>query len=334
VKHLSNRSARGRLNTKKRRKTVKNIFIRGFLQSFFIVAILLTAGILGYQTTMKLWMIEPEQKVETEKPEPTAAPITIPSIDEVSRNLIFCYDYDNKTINKLVLEIFHCEKKELTYITIPMSTQFTMTDTLYKKLIAVEPSIPQIIRLSAVRRYLEESVVFDYGVLLIEDMLKLGISYYTVLPIELYQTIFDERSMKTGENAAWLLSGESIVVKDHESGISETAEAGLSDGTKTGLQEEAGGRESDQVVAEVFRKDYLKVLDRIESIEELRAYIEELYQDIKSNLSLFEKMNYLESYARTSLKNVSFTRIAGRDSNSGFVMDEEQTARLLHELGV
>ncbi len=299
---MKSKASKKKQTGKKQKQTAKSLFIRGFLQSFFIVAILLTVGIIGYQATMKRWMIQPEKTEVVKKPEPTIAPITEPSIDDVSKNLIFCYDSENHIISKLILEVFHCERKQLTYITIPMSTQFTMTDVLYKKLIAVQPSIPQLIRLSTMIRYLDSTVIFDYGVLMIEDMLDLDISYYSVVPTELYQSIFEERSIPDSISATALLS-------------------------------KAEQPEAEMIVAEVFKKEYIERMDTQKGKEEISSDIETLYEEIKSNLSLEGKMNYLESYSMTSMDDVSFTRIGGYDRNSGFVVDDSKALQQLQELG-
>ena len=251
---------------------------------------------------MKLWMTPPEKIEVVEKPEPTAIPITEPSVDDVSKNLIFCYDFENHIISKLILEVFHCERKQLTYITIPMSTQFTMTDVLYKKLIAVQPSIPQMIRLSAMIRYLDSSVIFDYGVLMIEDMLDLNISYYSVMPIELYQSLFEEKSIPVGISAAGLIS-------------------------------EVEQPDTEIVVAEVFTEECIEGLGTLKNKEDISSYIGTLYEEMQSNLSIDGKMNYLESYSMTSMEDVSFTRIGGYDRNSGFTVDESKVRQQLQELG-
>jgi hypothetical protein len=310
VKYLKKKTKNKKQTGMRRKQTAKSMFIRGFLQSFFIVAILLAAGIIGYQATMKLWMIEPKQTEVAEKPEPTVVPITEPSVDDVSKNLIFCYDSESHIISKLILEVFHCERKQLTYITIPMSTQFTMTDVLYKKLIAVQPSIPQMIRLSTMIRYLDTSVIFDYGVLMIEDMLDQDISYYSVMPVELYQSIFEERSIPDRINVTNLMSDKDTA----STGEVESADALV-------------------VIAEVFNEEYIERLDTIKSKEEISSYIETLYEEMNSNLSVNSKMNYLDSYSMISMDNVSFTRIAGNDSNSGFAIDENKALLQLQELG-
>ena len=404
-----------------RRQTVKSMFIRGFLQSFFIVAILLTAGIVGYQTTMRLWTIPEKQPEVTVSPEPTPGLITAASVDEVSKNLIFCYDSETGVISKLVLEVFHCERKQLTYLTIPMSTQFTMSDTLYRKLNVIMPSIPQMLRLSAMVRYLDASVIFDYGVLMVEDMLGVKISYYTVLPIELYQSIFEEQSIPDGISAADILgiaketpakekkdslqgatekseteksdseksdsekgdAEQNDAVKDEtmknatkkydnkesdtkktdteqsdskktdskkidsEQTDSKKTDAEKSDTEKSSDTKKYDNKESDTkktdteqsdvqadlIVAEVFQKNYIQTIREIDSTEEISTYIEEVYDKLDSNLKVREKMNYLESYSKTTLWLVTFTRLAGDVKNSGFVMDSEAARQQLLELG-
>ena len=299
-------------------QSAKRMFIRGFLQSFFIVAILLTTGILGYQTTMRLWWIDPGEVGMREVTVPTTMPVTVAKVDEVSKNLIFSYNSDTHIINKLILEVFHCERKQLTYITIPLSTQFTMSDILYKRLIAVQPSIPQVFRLSTMTRYLGSEQVFDYGVLLLEDMLNLDISYYTVLPVDLFQAVFEEQSIMDGMTAVHLLEGIADPLTEEQQGNNEI----------DGMQ----GQQP--IVAEVFTKEYMEEMEAIHSVEELSTYIETIYDDLVSNLSVREKMNYLESYSKTSWNDIRFTRIAGYDRNNGFVMDENQVLRQLQRLDV
>ncbi len=311
-------ASRKRLPRKKRTQSAKRMFIRGFLQSFFIVAILLSAGILGYQTTMRLWWIAPQVVPMREETAPTPIPITVASIDEVSKNLIFSYNPDTHIINRLILEVFHCERKQLTYITIPLSTQFTMSDILYKRLIAVQPSIPQVFRLSTMTRYLSSEQVFDYGVLLLEDMLNIDISYYTVLPIDLFQAVFEEQSITDGITAVNILDG----IADPFAGEQQ------------GNNEDEIMQEQQPVVAEVFTRTYMEELEGIRSVEELSTYIENLYDDLISNLAIREKMNYLESYSKTSWEDIHFTRIAGYDRNNGFAMDESRVLQQLQSLGV
>ncbi len=304
---------------RQKKKSIKSMFIRGFLQSFFIVAILLAAGVAGYQLTIKRWTVQEQVQEVLQVPEPTKTPISEVRMDDISKNLIFCYDSDTNTIRRLVLEVFHREKKQLTYLTIPMNTQLVLSDTLYKELVLYQPAMPQMLRLSAVAGYLEAPVIFDCVVLMVEDLLELPISYYSVLPDALYGTIFEEKDILPDTTAKMLLSPQKP-----KQGKSGDGKSGVGTSGQTGEVQEA----------EVFTGEYLKLLKTLDDEAELEAYIEELYQEMSSNLPLSDKMNYLDSYFGISMEDISFTRIAGENKNSGFAVDLIGTIRQLNKLEV
>ena len=304
---------------KKSIKSIKSMFIRGFLQSFFIVAILLAAGVAGYQLTIKRWTVQEQVQEVLQVPEPTKTPISEVRMDDISKNLIFCYDSDTNTIRRLVLEVFHREKKQLTYLTIPMNTQLVLSDTLYKELVLYQPAMPQMLRLSAVAGYLEDPVIFDCVVLMVEDLLELPISYYSVLPDALYGTIFEEKDILPDTTAKMLLSPQK-------------PKQGKSGDGKSGV--ETSGQTGEVQEAEVFTGEYLKLLKTLDDEAELEAYMEELYQEMSSNLPLSDKMNYLDSYFGISMEDISFTRIAGENKNSGFAVDLIGAIRQLNKLEV
>ena len=333
-----------------RKKSAKSIFIRGFLQSFFIVILLLGAAILGYQGTMKLWMLPEEQTEAGLTPTPTSVPITAASVDDISRNLIYCYDEDKNEITKLVLEIFHCGKKQLSYITIPIDTQFTMSDTAYRRLILIQNEIPQIIRLSALTKYFAKDTVFDYGVLLTEDLLKLKISYYTVIPKERYDQIFEEKNIANGTSAEIFLiqdtdpeeapleetekAATNIEATDKEAVVKPTVEnqATAKQDIENAEYQAVEPTVTETVPMEVFTGKYIELLNGVRTQEEIRTFLEGNEKELSSNLTLQDKLKYLESYEDTSLSNVTFERIAGEESNNGFTVDDYLTGKRLAEL--
>jgi len=283
------------------KRKVKKLFLKGLLQSFFIVIILFGAGWLGYQATMNYLKI-PEDDIVTEvKLTPTPKPITTASVDEISKNLIYCYNKKTKEINKIVLEIYHCQKKQLTYITIPVNTKMTMSDSLYRRLVLAHPDIPQIIKLSSITKYFDKDTVFDYGVLLAEDLLNLQLSYYTVIPQDVYEQIFVEQY--------------TTVLSDE-----------ISNETTTAANQEK------IVPVEKFTEEYVEFLKSLTTKEELSTYIEDIYSSFKSNLSVYDKMNYLDSYCKTPFSNISFVCIPGEDYNSGFEIDEYEVTKQLQAL--
>src|SRR5690606_12571876 len=108
----------------------------------------------------------PEEKLSPKKQQEDE-PITKAVIEDISKNLIFHFNDETGEIHNILLEIFHLQEKRMRYITIPVRTQFTMSETLYRKLVMVHPTIPQVIRLSNITKYFDKDMVYDYGTLIV-----------------------------------------------------------------------------------------------------------------------------------------------------------------------
>jgi hypothetical protein len=273
------------------RKSAGKMFIGGFIKSFFIIFVLIIIGVIIYQAVIHLWKPPAAEAVKiTDEKKTVPGNITVASIDDISKNLIYGVNDKTGKIDKILLEILNCKNEKLHYITIPVDTRFTMSDSLYRKLVPVNPAIPQLLKLSGISKYFDKNTKYDYGVLLLEDLLKIKISYYTVIPLSIYETIF------TGEN----------LTADGADGETERA-----------------------VPTEVFSDDYKAFLKTLKTTEDLSNYIEELYPSLRSNLSLNEKMSYFDSYSNMDTKNIFFELIKGKEQNSGYMIDDDQAFRQL-----
>lgn len=279
------------------KKNAGKQFLKSFLKSFGIIAVLSVIGVVSYRVAVYFLNVPATQTVKAEKGQDTET-ITEPSIDEISKNLIYCTDNETGKISKILLEIFNCKNKKLTYITIPARTSFTMSETLYCRLVPVNPTIPQVIKLSGITKYFAKDTVYDYGVLLLEDLLKIKISYYTVIPQSVYDTMFTAQSNVKADNGI-------------TSGNSEDASQGKS--------------VSDVRIypKEIFTVKYTRFLKTLKTADEISNYIEDFYSETRSNLSLSGKMNYVESYSKTSINNISFELIGGSNKNSAYLVDNE-----------
>ena len=172
------------------RKSAGRIFAKGFFISLIFLALLLLIITSSYRLVMHFFGMEDSNAIEIIPPVKEKPTITDPSIDEVSKHLIYCVDEETGEIKKLVLEILDCNNRMLYYITIPIKSQLTLSVSLYQDLILVKPSIPQYFKLSAITGYLPDDEVYEYGVLILEDFLNIQISYYTVVPQSIYDTVF------------------------------------------------------------------------------------------------------------------------------------------------
>jgi hypothetical protein len=310
----------GRKAKNTKNKAMK-MFLRGFLQSFFIVAILLGIGVLSYQATMHFGKKPEEGVIVAYQEQPESTQISEASAEKVSKNLIYSYNEKTKEIEKLVLEIFHSEKKQLTYITIPVRTQFTMSDALYRKLVLVHPAMPQMITLFTMTRYLDKDTMFDYGVMMVEDLLGQDISYYTAIPNKIYNTIFEEQNITEEVTTA------DNQTENNQAEVNQTANDALDE------SEEAAMKEQGQAIqVEVFTEKYTDFLRTLETSEDVSTYLEELLSTVQSNLSLQDKLSYLESYCNTPYENISFDQIKGENNNSAFVIDLGLASQQLEEL--
>lgn len=271
------------------RKSTGEIFVIRFLKSFLFF-IVFTAVIIGaYKLVMSLYGVEDDKAKDIIPSVNKQNPITEARIDDVSKHLIYCVDEDTGDIKKLVLEIYDCKKLMLYYVTIPIKTQLTLSEALHKELVLVMPSIPGYLKISAITGYLPKDTVYEYGVLMIEELLNIQISYYTVVPESIYDTVFETEDIRP----------------------------------------QADSQQVRAYPREIFSEEFLEHLDAISNETELRNYIEELYSKIKSNLSFKDKLNYMESYINTPGRNIHFELIAGEDSNSSYAIDEFLSSKQL-----
>ncbi|CRZ35217.1 hypothetical protein DFR55_10485 [Herbinix hemicellulosilytica] len=268
------------------KKSAGRIFFKGFLLSLIFFALFLGIGILSYQIVMDFFNIENEavEVAEIITSDKKQSIITEARLDDVSKHLIFCVDEDDGSIKKLLLEIFNCHSNKMYYFTIPIKTRFTLSSSLHKELVLVKPSIPQFLKLSAITTYIQDDTAYEYSVLMIEDLLDISISYYSVVPQSIYDSVF------TTEKIGLIKDSNDI---------------------------------SDKYPREIFSQDFIEFLGTIKTESELRKYIEEIYGKIKSNLKFEDKLNYMESYLNTAGENIYFEVIAGKDSNSEYTVDKE-----------
>jgi hypothetical protein len=254
--------------------------VRVLVLVFLIPLALITLILFACRTVMHIWGVPGIEKVKVCGGSPEEEHITEAVMEDVSKNLIYCVDDETGEINKVVLEILNCKDKRLYYITIPVRTRFTMSGVLYQKLTLVDPKIPQVIKLSALKSCFDDDTVYDYGVLIVQDLLGIDISYYTAVSQRIYEGIF------FGEE-----------------------------------------QEEEDISKEAFSEDYIELLQSIKTKDELKKYISKIYPSLKSNLTLYQKMNYFESYCQISMSNIFFEVIAGENKNCAYIINQTQAAQ-------
>lgn len=175
---------------KKKKKKVGKIFLSIFLKSCIYIGMFCLIGGISYKVTMLYYK-------NVEKVGNNAGLNGI--IDEteadgkaenVSKNLILVTEGDSEQIKSILIEIFNNSTGNLDYITVPKNLEFTMSYELYKKLATVNGDIPQIIRMGKIHNYFQGEGMYQCAQILLEDLLDISFSYYTVIPIGVYKEMF------------------------------------------------------------------------------------------------------------------------------------------------
>ena len=170
---------------KKNKSIGFRIFIT-ILKTFITVILMLLMGIASYTFTIKYYEV-------TEKPKTNNTILDIVSeakADEISRNIIYSYDAETSKIEAIVIEVLNTKTNNLDYITIPVNTQFSLSNELFRRLYTAEVDIPQIVKLASLRKYIKDDTAYEYGMLILEEHFGFDLGYYTMIPSEEFNKIF------------------------------------------------------------------------------------------------------------------------------------------------
>lgn len=271
------------------KRNAGKMFVRIFFQSFFIVAVLLLTGILSYKAVMHFWHPKSKEAETAFQEDVTSVGATDEDIDGKAKNLIYCYDEETNEITNIVLQIWNDNNKKLTYVSIPVRTQLTISNSLYKKIILDDPEIPQVMKLSTITKYLDTEKAYEDETKIIEELLGTEINYYTTIPKVIYDTIFTQKNIEQSDNY-------------------------------------------DSVPMEIFSSKYKNKMKKLDTKDKLQKYIEEIYPDLQTNLTLEDKLNSLDLYDEISMSDVTFDLIKGNNFNNAYVIDTSLAAQQLEEI--
>ncbi|SFR65047.1 LytR C-terminal domain-containing protein [Anaeromicropila populeti] len=178
------------------KKTPLKIFLRGFARTFIYISLFVALFSGSYMAT-KAYYNRTKDDLKNKSAADKQGILTEAQVDIVAHNLIFGVNNTTGAIKYMLLEIFHSDTYTLSYITIPVNSEITLSQDFYQKLYTVNPEIPQIIRLNEVHEYLDEDIRYDSVIQFLESALELDISYYTVMNTTDFKTLF---KMKKGES--------------------------------------------------------------------------------------------------------------------------------------
>lgn len=125
--------------------------------------------------------------------------------DTPSINLIFYKQNGEKELKDVVIEVLDGTNNQLTYVTVPLDTEIGMSQELYEDLSTVYTDIPQYSRLRQFGQIFKKDKEYRYAQLILDDILGIDSSYYTVITGEQasfqeYQKQMQVQAQGRGEN--------------------------------------------------------------------------------------------------------------------------------------
>ena len=131
--------------------------------------------------------------------------------------MIYSYDEKTKEIQAMVLELFDCNTKNMTYVTIPANTQITLSGQTYEELLEKSGKLPQLVTMSKINEYFSGDVAYEYGIKILQEELKADIGYFTAMTSAEFKKCFErENGKKTIYRPTKKLLGEASENKEVE----------------------------------------------------------------------------------------------------------------------
>lgn len=285
-------------SAKKKKNNVVKVFFVSLLKSILFIIILLLVGFASYKVSYKI-LSDNDMNIGTSKGN-IADIIEDAQTDEISKNLIYVCNGDR--ISAMMLEICNTNTNNMDYVTIPVRAEYTIPTTMYQKLCTVNEEIPQIVRLSKLKSYFKsDEDAFGYGELIIERMLGIKISYYTVLDQETFRSHYMRKR---------------ITVRFKQ----DTDDASTQD---------ISVRESIAIASSTYIKQLKDISGDQEKIAE---YIKDQYERVESNLTVYNKIGYIECYENLNVDYFHYWGIPGTLTGKIFLVDTKASKSFLSRL--
>lgn len=293
-----------------KKKSVAKLFFKSLLKSLLCIVAILAVGFASYKISYTV-LLDKKNNIDTDA-ENLKDIMREAQTDEVSKNLIYVKNEKGK-ISHVMLEICNTKTYNMDYLTIPAKTDYTIPSGMYRKLCQVNPEIPQVIRVSDMLSYFkEEKDACGYGVLIFEKMLGVDISYYTEITQETYDSHYVEQSVKvefktTGTEGS-TASPDGTIPK---SNVTITTQMDIS------------------VLSDAYKQ---QIADLGNDEEKIAEYIKEQYERVESNLTVYNKIGYLEAYEKMDVTKYHFWGIPCKKEGKIYIVDTKAAKQAIKKL--
>ena len=296
-----------------KKKNVLVFFLKSLLKSVLVLVSILLVGVISYKVSFEVL----SKKMETGDVSSGEIQDILDEAqtDEISKNLIYVVD-DKKNITHMMVEICNTKTHNMDYVTIPVTTSYTIPAKMYHKMCVVDEEIPQIVKVSKLRNYfadLDDEKGYGYAELIIEKMIGTSISYYTVLPESTFDSHYQETSMTTSYKRAASSAGD-------------TSSTTVAKGT-------TGSVTMDVAVASDSYVNQLKDLggDRNKIVDFIKAQYQK-DSGMLSNLTVYNKIGYVEAYEKMNVEYYHYWGMPGEYNAKQFTVDTASAKKFMSKL--
>lgn len=300
------------------KKNAVMFFFKSLLKSILVIVSILAVGVISYKVSYQYLSKQMEAgKLDVQEKELETI-LDQAKTDEVSKNLIYVVD-DKQKITHMMLEICNTKTCNMDYITIPVNTDYTIPAKMYQKLCVVDEEIPQIVRLSKLRKYfidLDDTKAYGYAELIMEKLLKTDLSYFTVITQDIYDLHYQEKKMTTS----------------YEKVTSATTQQTAAPDASTKPQAYSA---SVSMKVSVLSDSFTNQLNDLgEDESKIMSYIKEQYKQngVQSNLTVYNKIGYIEAYMKMDTSLYHYWGLPGESGDKLFQVDTASAAKFIRQL--
>lgn len=189
----------------RKKATPFSVFLYMFLRTMGVMLLMLLVGFSSYYITINYYRAH-ETPVDDNVKEVILDIVSDAKVSDISKNLLCITNKAGNDIQYMILEIFNTKTSRLDYITLPVDEDITLPNDLYQRLYAANAEVPQVLKLSKLYKYFENSTVYEYAEVIVGELLNTEISFYTVMPQKLFKDIFNKKKGLSDGSTTKILS--------------------------------------------------------------------------------------------------------------------------------
>ena len=268
-------------------KSENRMMIKHVLIIVLSIVMLISTGIGCYVGIVNLFGVEVKLDGSSMDSKVIATDILL---DRQVCNLIYSVNTKSYEIDSVILEFFDSDSGKMDYVTVPSNTKLVISGELFKKLTQYGYGLKD--KVLSLRKLIEvfgTENAYQFGQMVLEDVLGIKISYYTVFSNNVIVKYF----VKT-PSTFYLAVDKKVKEFDYDMyKLSET---------------------------------YITKTNRVEN--DITALINQGYKDLRSNFSLSNKLSYLQGYKKAQIELIYYWHVVGKEEYNQFILDKEVNTKL------